>query len=90
MADILNAHPGAWATVDGHTDGGDGGPEHSALALSQARAESVRDWLIAHGVPAARIQVRGWGSTQPLQPSDSPAHRAANRRCDVSVTDTPH
>lgn len=90
VLDLLHAHPRARATIEGHTDGGDGGPEQTALALSQARAESVRAWLTERGIAAARIDVQGWGSTKPLQPSDTPEHRAANRRCDIAVTEAPN
>lgn len=89
VLDILGAHPRARATIEGHTDGGDGGPHETALALSRARADSVRAWLTERGVAADRIDVQGWGSTKPLLPSDTPEHRAANRRCDITVTEPP-
>lgn len=38
-------------------------------ALSERRAEAVRDYLAEHGVDARRIRARGLGSTQPVTSS---------------------
>jgi len=50
------------------------------LKLSQARAAAVADWLVAHGIARDRLEVRGYGITQPKLPNDSEEHRALNRR----------
>ena len=33
--------------------------------LSQRRAEAVRDYLVAQGLPAARLQAQGKGASEP-------------------------
>lgn len=66
------------------------GSDSYNLALSRRRAESVRDFLVAGGVPAADVQVEGHGKADPIvQCSD--ARRAAliaclapNRRVELS------
>jgi len=42
------------------------GPEKYNLALSEKRAETVKDELVTAGIPADRIHVVGCGATQPL------------------------
>lgn len=67
--------------VYGHTD--DTGNPASNQALSEARAGAVRDYLVQHGLPAARVESRGYGQTQPLVPNTSAANRAQNRRVQI-------
>ncbi|MCP6757132.1 OmpA family protein, partial [Klebsiella pneumoniae] len=50
--------------VEGHTDSR-GGAAYN-MGLSQARTESVRTYLIAKGVPAARLEAVGYGLTKPI------------------------
>ncbi|MBT1003950.1 OmpA family protein [Paenarthrobacter sp. DKR-5] len=88
---ILTAHrllPRSTLTVDGYTNPVPGGNSQRSLTLSAERAESVKAWFVAHGVTAARISTRGWGDTRPLYPADTDEHRAANRRCEITLT--PH
>jgi outer membrane protein OmpA-like peptidoglycan-associated protein len=85
----LTPDPNATITITGHTDIGTGsGTEAASKALSTARAAAVRDWLTAHGIPTTAITIHGVGDTEPLYPSNTDAHRAANRRCDITVTTT--
>jgi outer membrane protein OmpA-like peptidoglycan-associated protein len=65
--------------IIGHTDGK--GDEDYNLALSQRRAQSVIEYLVAGGVEAARLSPIGKGETELLYP-----HRpgdAANRRVEI-------
>ena len=52
-----------------------------------AGLESVRDWLIRHGVQAARLDARGYGPDRPLVPNITPANRARNRRVQFNITE---
>ncbi|PRQ08545.1 OmpA family protein [Enhygromyxa salina] len=69
--------------VEGNTD--DVGGAQQNLRLSQARADAVVDWLVAHGVLASRLSSVGHGSSQPLVPNDSAGHRHQNRRVEFHV-----
>ena len=71
--------------VQGHTDN-TGTPEHNKL-LSEERAESVRAWLIAHGVPGDRLVAMGYGQEQPKVPNVTAAMRAQNRRVQFIILD---
>ena len=68
----------------GHTDSV--GTASYNLDLSQRRAGAVADYLIARGVPAARLATSGRGETDPVAPNDTDADRQLNRRVEVVVT----
>lgn len=67
-------------TIEGHAD--PRGSEELNLRLSQARAESVRDYLTAtHGLAADRINAVGKGSSALMKPSEPAAPE--NRRVTI-------
>jgi len=53
------------------------------LGLSVARGASVARALVAEGVAAERLVVRGFGSAQPIAPNDTRDGRAKNRRVEI-------
>ncbi|MFZ5442872.1 MAG: OmpA family protein [Myxococcota bacterium] len=70
-------------TIEGHTDT-TGEPELNQ-PLSEARAETVRKYLEAHGVDAARLDAKGYGASRPIDSNDTEAGRARNRRVEFKV-----
>ena len=88
---ILNDNPMLSVLIEGYADAV--GPESFNLRLSRARAEAVRDYLVASGIAADRLRVVGRGEIEPLAPnvrddgSDNPEGRAINRRVELSVAD---
>ena len=64
--------------IQGHTDS-EGADDHNQI-LSDDRANSVRTWLIQHGVGADRLVAKGYGEKKPLAPNVTAANRARNRR----------
>jgi OmpA-OmpF porin, OOP family len=72
------APAGTVVEVGGHTDTR-GNPAANA-ALSMARATAVRNALVAKGVAAAMLQVKGYGGTQPKAGNDTEEGRFQNRR----------
>jgi len=78
---LFNADPAYAAEVGGHTD--NVGTESYNMKLSGARAESVRTWLVAHGVAATRLGTHGYGDTKPLVPNTTDANRFKNRRVEL-------
>jgi outer membrane protein OmpA-like peptidoglycan-associated protein len=66
--------------VEGHTCSR-GTAEHNQV-LSEQRAESVKSYLMAHGIAANRLETRGWGLTRPVAPNTDEAHMRLNRRVD--------
>lgn len=72
--------PAATIAVTGHTD--DSGDEMANLRLSQARADAVAGYLVARGIPSARIEASGRGSSVPLVSEGSTRASGLNRRID--------
>jgi len=70
--------------VDGHTDAS--GKESYNETLSLRRAKSVGNVLAAVGMKEQNIQLRGFGSSQPVASNDSVAGRTENRRVSIVVS----
>lgn len=85
LVPALNAMPNQRIVVEGHTDDVPIRNERypSNWELSGGRAGSVVRQLIDLGVAPQRIRATGFADTRPLQPNDSEAHRAANRRVEL-------
>jgi outer membrane protein OmpA-like peptidoglycan-associated protein len=67
--------------ISGHTD--NVGKPKSNKALSQARAESCRKYIVSKGIDGARIKAVGYGDEKPIVPNDSDENRQKNRRIEV-------
>lgn len=81
LLDWLRKTPEARITLVGHTDAS-GGLEAN-IAVSRQRAGAVRDWLVAQGIDAARIDAQGVGYLSPRDTNATPEGRARNRRVEV-------
>lgn len=71
--------------VAGHTDSV--GTDAYNQALSERRAQAVRDYLVDSGVPANRLTVVGYGEASPLSSNETDGGRARNRRVEVRLLD---
>jgi outer membrane protein OmpA-like peptidoglycan-associated protein len=87
LAGILLAYPGGYRIeIEGHTDAI--GSEEYNLKLSQARAESVCEYLKQSSIAADRIiAVRGFGKSKPVASNDSDQGRQVNRRVEIIIAD---
>jgi peptidoglycan-associated lipoprotein len=63
--------------IEGNTDI-TGTPKHN-MGLGWRRAESVKAYLIAHGIAPNRISTISYGQTRPIDPGKSAAAFAQNR-----------
>ena len=81
VAQALVANPTVKVEVGGHTD--NSGARSTNVRLSQARANTVRTYLISKGVDGTRITAVGYGPDQPKVPNTSAANRAQNRRVEL-------
>lgn len=87
LAAYLVEHPSTRVVLVGHTDAE--GSLEGNIALSRARAEAVRTYLIERfGVSAGQLAAEGVGYLAPRANNASDEGRQQNRRVEVVVTST--
>jgi OmpA-OmpF porin, OOP family len=87
LADLLKSKTAPPVEIQGHMDNiGEAGVA-ARQTLSEGRAKIVASWLVAHGVPAAKVTSKGYGKTRPVAENDSDLGRALNRRIEVARRD---
>ena len=72
------ANPSVKGSIEGHAD--ERGTREYNLALGERRANSAKNFLIANGVPAARLTVISWGKERPAAVGSDENAWAQNRR----------
>lgn len=86
IADVMQTNPKLKKVeIQGHTD--NTGTRERNLTLSDARANSVKQWLITAGVDSGRLVAKGYGQDRPLAPNVTAANRARNRRVQFIILD---
>jgi flagellar motor protein MotB len=91
IADFVRAYPDHPVRIEGHTDAD---PIVGQLKttfvdnkdLSHARAEAVKDYFVnKEQLPEKLFKARGYGSTRPVAPNDTPANKRKNRRVVITI-----
>jgi outer membrane protein OmpA-like peptidoglycan-associated protein len=80
----LAENTGIEVEIRGYTD--NRGKYESNVRLSQARAESVKAYLVKNGIADTRIKAQGFGPENPVAPNDTKDGRAKNRRIEFFRT----
>ena len=80
-------YPDNLIDVEGHTDST--GTNSHNQDLSERRSSSVRDYLIAEGVPSRDLTARGFGEMQPKASNNTPEGRQLNRRVEIHIRANP-
>ena len=80
--DFFAANAGVRAVIEGHTD--TDGADDLNLALSQSRADAVRQFLIDNEIDGDRLTAVGFGETRPLL-VDGVEDKAASRRIEFQA-----
>ena len=84
LSGIIQAHPGLNLAIEGYTD--TTGSADFNMKLSQQRADTVRDFLIAQGLLADTITSKGFGEANPIADNSTAAGRKQNRRVEIVVS----
>ena len=80
---ILKEYPDAKFTIEGHTDSA--GSDQLNLRLSDARANSVKNYLTKNGIDQFRLSALGYGESKPIASNKTRAGRAENRRVEINL-----
>jgi OOP family OmpA-OmpF porin len=84
MSDALKKVNAKRIDIIGHTD--DKGTRTRNMALSTARADSVKIYLVSKGLPADLITTTGMGPDQPIMSNATSEGRRRNRRIEFRVS----
>ena len=82
VAEQWAARPAARILITGHSDRS--GPSAVNLRTSKRRAQTVQDYLAAHGVAASAMTLQAYGEQQPVVPTEDGVREVQNRRVEVS------
>jgi outer membrane protein OmpA-like peptidoglycan-associated protein len=84
VSGILLSYPGLKLQVEGHTDN-IGSLEYNQK-LSEERAGTVREYLVAQSVQDSNVTAAGFGKTHPIADNSTSSGRAQNRRVELVVS----
>jgi len=77
----MGAYPLLKIQVNGYTDAL--GSDSGNLKISQKRANSIKDYLVAKGVSQDRITAQGFGEADPISDNGTEEGRQRNRRIEI-------
>ena len=80
---FMESNPFLVVEIGGHTD--NSGSKNYNLDLSEQRAASVKNALVQRGLKSNRIQIRGYGMSEPLNSNSSEEERSINRRTELKI-----
>ncbi|MBS1562175.1 MAG: PD40 domain-containing protein [Bacteroidetes bacterium] len=86
VIELMRENANISVRFEGHTD--DKGSDDYNVKLSERRAESVRDYIIAAGIERTRIESAGYGKKKPLSNATTEDARALNRRVEMRIIST--
>jgi outer membrane protein OmpA-like peptidoglycan-associated protein len=87
LAEFLAPYPESRIIISGHT--AFAGTEPGRERISRERAQAVKDFLVARGLEAGRIETFWYSARQPAASNTSNEGRARNRRVEIIVLDEP-
>lgn len=80
---VFNAYPDTEINIFGHTD--ITGKLETNMRLSNARANAVKDYLIAKGLKMERFVTQGFGPNEPIDNNETEEGRRKNRRVEFGI-----
>lgn len=85
LLDFMKKHKHIYIEISGHTDSV--GNAAYNLKLSQKRAASVENYLVAHGIPKKNLRIQGYGEARPVADNGNENGRRLNRRTECLIYD---
>ncbi|MGH7742513.1 MAG: peptidoglycan-associated lipoprotein Pal [Candidatus Eiseniibacteriota bacterium] len=82
-AKLLRDHPGVHVLIEGDCD--ERGTAEYNQALGEKRAQAARDYLVAAGIAASRIDIISYGKEHPVDPGHDERAWSHNRRAAFSI-----
>lgn len=83
VSNVIKAYADRPVRVEGHTDSV--ASDAYNQKLSESRAQSVANWLSAHGVPSQRLKTAGHGESKPVASNETSEGRQLNRRVEIVI-----
>jgi len=83
VVSFLNQNPEVKIEIGGHTDST--GTDDLNNKLSEARAKSVKEYIISKGINEKRITHKGYGKTKPITSNSTPEGMQMNRRVEFKI-----
>lgn len=81
LVEMMKYKPNQKLIIEGHTDNTGDAVKNQALSL--ARAESMKSYLVKHGISDSRISTVGYGDTKPIADNSTAEGRSKNRRTEI-------
>ncbi|MBQ0833277.1 OmpA family protein [Marinobacter sp.] len=85
LAQFMREYEDRRVRVEGYTDST--GKASYNQALSERRAQAVRDELVSQGIERRRVETKGYGEQYPVANNDTSAGRQQNRRVEIVISD---
>jgi peptidoglycan-associated lipoprotein len=79
----LNRYPAVAVRIEGNCD--ERGTREYNLALGARRSNSVRDFLVSHGVNPARVSTISYGKERPIDPGEGEDAWSKNRNAHTAI-----
>lgn len=83
-AAIMKANPAVRVRISGHAD--ERGSDEYNQVLGQKRANAAKEYLVARGVDAGRIDITSYGEERPIDRASTEEAWAKNRRDEFEIT----
>ena len=84
LIQFLNKNPKIHFEISGHTDNVGSKPYNQVL--SEKRAKTVYDYLIAAGIVSSKLTYKGYGDSKPIATNAADDGRTQNRRTEFLIT----
>lgn len=80
---VLTQYGDLRIAISGHTD--NVGESQKNIELSQARANSVKEYMVGKGIATGRVETRGAGPNEPVADNSTDKGRQENRRIEFKL-----